>query len=49
MTGLPSDDAVLRAVVEHDGGHFERLRRVAIGFSAVPSLIAGRVDAVVSI
>jgi putative hydroxymethylpyrimidine transport system substrate-binding protein len=48
VTGLPSDDAVLRAVVEHDGGRFERVRRVTIGFSAVPSLIAGRVDAVVS-
>src|SRR5215212_9731923 len=25
VTGLPSDDAVLRAVVESDGGHFERV------------------------
>jgi putative hydroxymethylpyrimidine transport system substrate-binding protein len=48
VTGLPSDDAVLRAVIEHDGGDYERVRRVTIGFSAVPSLIAGRVDAVVS-
>jgi putative hydroxymethylpyrimidine transport system substrate-binding protein len=48
VTGLPSDDAVLRAVVEHDGGDPERVRRVTIGFSAVPSLIAGNVDAVVS-
>jgi putative hydroxymethylpyrimidine transport system substrate-binding protein len=48
VTGLPSDDAVLRAVVENDDGDFERVRRVTIGFSAVPSLIAGRVDAVVS-
>ena len=48
VTGLPSDEAVLRAVVEGDGGDFERVRRVTIGFSAVASLIAGRVDAVVS-
>jgi putative hydroxymethylpyrimidine transport system substrate-binding protein len=48
VTGLPSDDAVLRSIVEADGGDFERVRRVTIGFSAVPSLIAGRVDAVVS-
>jgi putative hydroxymethylpyrimidine transport system substrate-binding protein len=48
VTGLPSDDAVLRAVIEDDGGDFDRVRRVTIGFSAVPSLIAGRVDAVVS-
>ncbi|HEX2311264.1 MAG TPA: ABC transporter substrate-binding protein [Vicinamibacterales bacterium] len=48
VTGLPSDDAVLRAVVEQDGGSFAHVRRVTIGFSAVPSLITGRVDAVVS-
>jgi putative hydroxymethylpyrimidine transport system substrate-binding protein len=48
VTGLPSDDAVLRAVVEDDGGDFDRVERVTIGFSAVPSLIARRVDAVVS-
>lgn len=46
VTGLPSDDAVLRAVVEHDGGRFDRVRRVTIGFTAVPSLAAGTVDAV---
>lgn len=48
VTGLPSDDAVLRAVVEHDGGDYSKLRRTTIGFSAVPSLIAGKVDAVVA-
>jgi putative hydroxymethylpyrimidine transport system substrate-binding protein len=48
VTGLPSDEAVLRAVVEHDGGDYDSVRKVTIGFSAVPSLIAGRVDAVVS-
>jgi putative hydroxymethylpyrimidine transport system substrate-binding protein len=48
VTGLPSDEAVLRAVVEDDGGDHSRVRRTTIGFSAVPSLIAGRVDAVVS-
>ena len=48
VTGLPSDDAVLRAVLEHDGASLTDVRRVTIGFSAVPSLIAGRVDAVVA-
>jgi NitT/TauT family transport system substrate-binding protein/putative hydroxymethylpyrimidine transport system substrate-binding protein len=48
VTGLPSDDAVLRAVLEHDGSSVARVRPVTIGFSAVPSLIAGRVDAVVA-
>lgn len=48
VTGLASDDAVLRAVVEADGGDFDLVDRVTIGFSAVPSLIARRVDAVVA-
>jgi putative hydroxymethylpyrimidine transport system substrate-binding protein len=48
VTGLPSDEAVLRAVVERDGGDYARVKKVTIGFSAVPSLIAGQVDAVVS-
>jgi NitT/TauT family transport system substrate-binding protein/putative hydroxymethylpyrimidine transport system substrate-binding protein len=46
VTGLPSDDAVLRAVVERDGGHLDRVKRVTIGFTAVPSLVAKKVDAV---
>jgi putative hydroxymethylpyrimidine transport system substrate-binding protein len=48
VTGLPSDVALLRAVVENDGGDYDRVRKVTIGFSAVPSLIAKRVDAVVA-
>src|SRR5918997_1485562 len=48
VTGLPSDDAVLRAVVEDDGGDFDLVERITIGFSAVPSLISRRIDAVVS-
>jgi putative hydroxymethylpyrimidine transport system substrate-binding protein len=46
VSGLPSDPAVLRAVVEGDGGDFGKVRRLTIGFSAVPSLIQQRVDAV---
>jgi NitT/TauT family transport system substrate-binding protein/putative hydroxymethylpyrimidine transport system substrate-binding protein len=48
VTGLPSDDAVLRAVLEADGSDLSRVKRTTIGFSAVPSLVAGKVDAVVS-
>jgi NitT/TauT family transport system substrate-binding protein/putative hydroxymethylpyrimidine transport system substrate-binding protein len=46
VTGLPSDDAVLRSVVRGDGGDPDQVRTVTIGFNAVASLIAGRVDAV---
>jgi len=48
VTGLPSDDAVLTAVVAADGGDPDSIRRTTIGFSAVPSLVAERVDAVVT-
>jgi putative hydroxymethylpyrimidine transport system substrate-binding protein len=48
VTGLPSDDAVLNAEVSADGGRPARVRRTTIGFSAVPSLTAGKVDAVVT-
>jgi putative hydroxymethylpyrimidine transport system substrate-binding protein len=46
VSGLPSDPAVLRAVMHYDGGDERRARLVTIGFSAVPSLIARRVEAV---
>ncbi len=46
VSGLPSDPAFLRAMVEHDGGDFRRVRQVTIGFSAVSRLLTRRVDAV---
>src|SRR5438067_3953150 len=46
VTGLPSDIAVLRAVVDGDHGDFAAVKRVTIGFSAVPEMAAGKVDAV---
>jgi putative hydroxymethylpyrimidine transport system substrate-binding protein len=45
VAGLPSDDAVLRAIVAADGGDPGRVRRTTIGFSAVPALVSGRVAA----
>jgi putative hydroxymethylpyrimidine transport system substrate-binding protein len=45
VTGLPSDDAVLDSVLEADGADPSSVHRVAIGFQAVASLAAGRVDA----
>ncbi len=46
VTGLPSDDAVLRSIVAGDDGHPRLVRRVTIGFNAVPSLLTRRVAAV---
>jgi putative hydroxymethylpyrimidine transport system substrate-binding protein len=43
VTGLPSDDAVLRSIVAGDGGDPAKVRRVTIGFNAVQALLSRRV------
>jgi NitT/TauT family transport system substrate-binding protein/putative hydroxymethylpyrimidine transport system substrate-binding protein len=45
VTGLPSDEAVVDSEVAADGGDPAQVDRVTIGFNAVSSLAAGRVDA----
>jgi ABC-type nitrate/sulfonate/bicarbonate transport system substrate-binding protein len=45
VTGLPSDEAVLRTVVRGGGGDPGRVREVTIGFEATRALLAGRVAA----
>jgi len=46
VSGLPSDPAVLRAVMSNDGGRLSRVKQVTIGFAAVQSLSSGRIDGV---
>ena len=46
VSGLPSDPAFVRAIVQGDGGDPARVREVTIGFQAVSSILSGRVDAV---
>jgi putative hydroxymethylpyrimidine transport system substrate-binding protein len=46
VSGLPSDPAFVRAIVEHDGGDFAKVKQVTIGFAAVSQLLTKRVDAV---
>jgi putative hydroxymethylpyrimidine transport system substrate-binding protein len=46
VSGLPSDPAFLRAILEHDGADYSAVKQVTIGFSAVSRLLTGRVDAV---
>lgn len=48
ISGLPSDEAVLRAIVEGDGGDYDSVETITIGFTAVPALTSGKVDAVVA-
>jgi putative hydroxymethylpyrimidine transport system substrate-binding protein len=45
ISGLPSDEAVVDSEVEADGGDPTRVDAVTIGFTAVPSLAAGKVGA----
>jgi putative hydroxymethylpyrimidine transport system substrate-binding protein len=46
VTGLSSDEAVLDSIVSGASADPRRVHRVNIGFQAVPSLLARRVDAV---
>jgi len=45
VSGLPSDEAVLRSIVAGAGGDPARTRPTTIGFTAVASMLAGRVGA----
>src|SRR3954454_15739070 len=45
VSGLPSDEAVVDSEVEADGGDPAKVDEVTIGFTAVPSLAAAKVDA----
>ncbi len=46
VAGLPSDDAVLESVLRGSGADPDEVKRTNIGFTAVPSLVSGKVDAV---
>jgi NitT/TauT family transport system substrate-binding protein/putative hydroxymethylpyrimidine transport system substrate-binding protein len=46
VSGLPSDPAVLRPVIQYDGGDFSKLHLTTIGFNAVPNLITKKVAGV---
>jgi putative hydroxymethylpyrimidine transport system substrate-binding protein len=46
ITGLPSDDAALKAVLDHAGVPVNRVKTVNVGFNLVPSLLSKKVDAI---
>jgi putative hydroxymethylpyrimidine transport system substrate-binding protein len=48
VTGDPSDLAVLNSIVKGSGGDPESVKKIDIGFDAVPDLISGRVAAATS-
>jgi putative hydroxymethylpyrimidine transport system substrate-binding protein len=43
VSGLPSDEAVLRSVVQGAGGDPDKVKQTTIGFEAVKALLAGRI------
>lgn len=46
VSGLPSDPAFLRALIDADGGDYATVKPVVIGFGAVAQMAAGNVAAV---
>jgi putative hydroxymethylpyrimidine transport system substrate-binding protein len=46
VTGLPSDEAVLRSILEGAGANPDGVTTTTIGFNAVPALLGGKVAAV---
>lgn len=49
MAGAPSDGPLVKAMVQHDGGSFARVRMVNVGYNLLTTLLARRVDAVVGV
>jgi NitT/TauT family transport system substrate-binding protein/putative hydroxymethylpyrimidine transport system substrate-binding protein len=46
VSGLPSDPAFLKAVIQHDGGDYHAVKQVTVGFNAVGVLLSHKVAAV---
>jgi NitT/TauT family transport system substrate-binding protein/putative hydroxymethylpyrimidine transport system substrate-binding protein len=46
VSGLPSDPAFLKAMLDHDGGDYRSVRQITIGFNAVGALLSRKVAAV---
>jgi putative hydroxymethylpyrimidine transport system substrate-binding protein len=47
MTGVPSDEPLLRTMMEADGGDFNKIEMVNVGFDLMPALLGNKVDAVI--
>lgn len=45
--GLPSDEALVKAVLESDGLTLDDVEMVNVGFNLAPALVGGQVDAVI--
>ena len=49
MAGLPSDEAILRTMLEADGASLADVEIVNVGFDLLPAVLSGRVDAVIGV
>ncbi|CAM4462535.1 ABC transporter substrate-binding protein [Paenibacillus typhae] len=46
-SSIPLYEAMLRTMVEHDGGDPQSIAMVDVGFDLIPAITAGRVDAII--
>jgi putative hydroxymethylpyrimidine transport system substrate-binding protein len=49
IAGAPSDEPIVTAMVQHDGGSIDKVHFVNVGYSLLPALLAKKVDAVVGV
>lgn len=47
VAGLPNDYTDLKAILRHDGGDYRRVHTVNVGYTLLPALLSGRVDAII--
>lgn len=47
VTGVPSDEALLRSILAADGGSIERVEQVNVGTDLLPALLGKKVDAII--
>jgi putative hydroxymethylpyrimidine transport system substrate-binding protein len=47
VTGVPSDEPLLRTMLEADGASLDKVERVNVGFDLIPALLTKKVDAVI--
>ncbi|WP_343750775.1 ABC transporter substrate-binding protein, partial [Lentibacillus halophilus] len=45
--GIPLNEALLKTMVEHDGGDYSKVNKVDVGFELSPAVVSKRTDAVI--
>ncbi len=49
MTGVPSDEAYLKTILEHNGLSLDDVEMVNVGFDLMPAILSGRADAAIGV